>query len=461
MIRRFLISMFLAGGLMAQSRIDVSSQTYLPIPNDGTTGTTVNQLAKVNSSGNAINAGTTDTAVPVYIVIGGAGTTGNAQLAVGGAIPCKFDVGGGSAGDWVVASTSTPGRCHDASSTLPTTSWVFGFLLTSPSSNSNGTVMLLFGFMQGAGGGGGGSFTGGTLTTELIFAASTTGAASFNIPSGTAPSTPGAGDVWRDSHGFNMVENATVNGQAQVRSDVASCAASDTNSVAYGAISNAAAVSENGGTCDQVLLRTKTQTVQGKTLDATDSVPRAALAADGKNWAFVGTQSASTVASISVTASPAYKHYMIRLLVTSYAGGGGVVRLELGNTTTVDTGTNYAFGGFNIASGTSTAPTVSGVGSGSTAQDGVPVSGSTATAGRFVQMWLSNPGARIKYFTIDTAGVGASAAVTPNLAHIAGTWNNTTDGIGIFQFKACSTTTSTCTTVNWTGTVTVWGRNDD
>lgn len=459
MTRRLLIFIILVANLsLAQSRIDISSQSYLPVPNDGTTGTTVNQLAKVNTSGNAVNAATTDTAIPVYIVMGGAGTTGNAQLAVGGAIPCKFDASGGTSGHWVTASTTTAGTCHDAGATLPTTSWTFGFLLTSPGANANGTVMLLSGFMQGAGGGG--SFTGGTLTSELILAASTTGAASLNITSGTAPTSPVAGDVYRDANGITIVESTTTNGSQDVRSDQAG-SVGPANTVRYTADANVAKYSENGGALQEVVGRTKTQTVQNKTLDGTDSVPRAALSADGKNWSFVGFQTATAVASIAVTASPAFKHYMVRLIITSYAGGGGVVRVELGNTTTVDTGTNYSFGGFNIASGNSAAPTVTGIGSGATAQEGVPVSGSTTTAGRFVQINLSNPGAFIKYLTIETSGVGASAAVTPNLAHIAGTWNNTTSGIGILQFKGCSATTGACSTINWTGTVTVWGRNDD
>jgi hypothetical protein len=154
---------------------------------------------------------------------------------------------------------------------------------------------------------------------------------------------------------------------------------------------------------------------------------------------------------------------MARLIITSYSGGGGIARAQLGNSSTPDTGTNYAFGGFNIASGTSTAPTVTGVGSGATAQSGVPVSGSATTLGRFVQLNISNPGAAIKYFTIETSGVGASAAVTPNLAHIAGTWNNTTTGIGVIQFQACTTINGSCTTVNFGAgtTLTVWGRDDN
>lgn len=281
------------------------------------------------------------------------------------------------------------------------------------------------------------------------YPAATTSAASGNIPSGTAPTTPVAGDFWRDSTGFNMIENASTNGAAEVLSS-GTCAVSDANTVSYSGASNSAQVSENGGACQDVLLKTKTQTVQNKTLDTTDI----------GMWQFLGTNS-TTLTTVSVVPSAIRKHYLVRLIITSYAGGGGVARATFGNSSTPDTGTNYAFGGFNIASGTSAAPTVTGIGSGSTAQNGVPVSGSTTTGGRFVQLQISNPGAFIKYFTIETSGVGASAAVTPNLAYIGGTWNNTTTGIGVIQFTACTTTTGTCSTLNFTATLSVWGRDDN
>lgn len=195
---------------------------------------------------------------------------------------------------------------------------------------------------------------------------------------------------------------------------------------------------------------------------ASGAVARAKLAADALGWQFLGTAT-STAATISVTLSTARKHIHARLVIGGYSGGGGAARAEFGNTSTVDTGSNYAFGGFNITSGTSTAPTVSGIGSGSTAQEGCPVSGSTTTAGREVLLDISNPGAVIKYGKISSIGVGASAAVTPNLAEIGCTWNNTTNGIGIIQFKACSATTGSCSTVNFTATtsLTVWGRDDN
>lgn len=439
--------LFLTTVCVGQTRFDIASQSQISIPNDGTTGTTINQLAKVNTSGNAINAGTSDTNVPVFIVEGGAGTTGNAQLAVAGPITCKFDASGGTAGDYVIASSSTAGRCHDSGAAVSSSVWTIGFLLTSPAANANGTVMLVQGFTLSAGGG----FTGGTLTSELILAAATTGAASLNIPSGTAPTTPAAGDIWRDTNGFNIVESTSTNGSADMRGDQAG-SVGPANTVRYTADSNVAKVSENGGALQEVVQLTKTQSLQNKSFDSTNT----------GIWEFLGTSSCTT-STCTVTPTVARKHYYVRFIIAGYSGSGGVARAEFGNTTTVDTGSNYAFAGFNIASGTSTAPTVSGVGSGSTPQEGIPVSGSPSTLGRFVELHISNAGARIKYLTIETAGVGASASVTPNVAHIAGTWNNTTNGIGVIQFKACTATTGTCSTVNFTTgtTMTVWGRDDN
>jgi hypothetical protein len=290
-----------------------------------------------------------------------------------------------------------------------------------------------------------------TLTDLLTVDTATTANASINVPSGTAPTTPNAGDIWRDTNGFNMIESTTDNGSVDVRSDQAG-SVGPSSTVRYTADSNVAKVSENGGALQEVVQLTKTQTIQNKILDTTDT----------GIWQFLGTAS-STTSTISVVPTVARKHYYVRLIIAGYSGGGGIARAQFGNSSTPDTGNNYAFGGFNIASGTSSAPTVSGVGSASTAQSGVPVSGSATTGGRFVQLNISNSGARIKYLTIETSGVGASAAVTPNLAHIAGTWNNTTNGIGVIQFQACTTINGSCTTVNFTTgtTLTVWGRDDN
>lgn len=51
---------------------------------------------------------------------------------------------------------------------------------------------------------------GGTATGKIIFAASVTGAASFQIPHGTAPSSPGNGDSWTTTVGWFVRINGTT-----------------------------------------------------------------------------------------------------------------------------------------------------------------------------------------------------------------------------------------------------------
>jgi hypothetical protein len=291
-MRRLLFLLLLAGSLAAQTRFDASSQLALTVSNDGTTGTTLSQLAKANSSGNAVNAGTADTGIPVFVVVGGAGTAGNAQLAVAGAVICKFDASGGTAGHYVQASTATAGRCMDAGATVPTSGWIVGSLLTSPAANANGTVLLVQGFLPSTGGGGVSSVsgtanqiasTGGSTPVlsianpfifpgEGTFAAATTGAASANIPSGTAPTTPTAGDLWRDSGGFEFFDASATNGAMDVVSNNAG-AVGPANTVRFTGDSNVAKVSENGGALQELMQLTKSQSPTNKTFDSTSTGP--------------------------------------------------------------------------------------------------------------------------------------------------------------------------------------------
>jgi hypothetical protein len=77
--------------LLLSGQTLINGARGFPEPNDGTTGTTLNGTAIVNTSNNAINAGTGNTTIPSYIVIGGAGTTGSAILASSGLALCTMD----------------------------------------------------------------------------------------------------------------------------------------------------------------------------------------------------------------------------------------------------------------------------------------------------------------------------------------------------------------------------------
>src|SRR4029450_10692047 len=76
-------------------------------------------LAKLTGApSKAIIVGTSDTTA-LGIVVGGAGTSGSAQIAREGIASCVFD-GATTAGNYVQISTTSAGSCHDAGATFPT-----------------------------------------------------------------------------------------------------------------------------------------------------------------------------------------------------------------------------------------------------------------------------------------------------------------------------------------------------
>ncbi len=105
--------------------------------NDSTTGTSLNFLAKWNgaSPACAVKAGTSDTDGVTGIVSGGSGTTGSAIVTYEGYSQCSFD-GTTTSGDFVVASVTNAGDCHDAGAVRPTGVQVIGRALTT---NTSGT----------------------------------------------------------------------------------------------------------------------------------------------------------------------------------------------------------------------------------------------------------------------------------------------------------------------------------
>jgi hypothetical protein len=96
--------------------------------NDATTGTTLNSLAVYNAGATGVQtASTTSNDGVVGIVSGGAGTTNKAVLTWAGFAACNFDAASPVSGDYVVASTTLAGKCHDTgSSTRPTGVQVIG-----------------------------------------------------------------------------------------------------------------------------------------------------------------------------------------------------------------------------------------------------------------------------------------------------------------------------------------------
>lgn len=98
-----------------------SSGTPLTVscPNDTSSGTGVNLIVKLSNAGNCLTAQIGDFQVNstlstlVGIVVSGAGTSGNASVAVAGVVTCLFD-NSVTIADWVSGSAATPGNCSDA-----------------------------------------------------------------------------------------------------------------------------------------------------------------------------------------------------------------------------------------------------------------------------------------------------------------------------------------------------------
>jgi len=141
-----------AGGVGPPGLNGVSNVAMLP--NDPSVGTIFHQLAKINGSGNAVVSTTSDTAIPVFIVVGSAGTSGAATLALAGLANCKTDSGGAAIGDFIVESAlSLSGSlCHDAGATAPTSGWVIGQAQSAAAPNAVVTVLLSQGYNAAAGG---------------------------------------------------------------------------------------------------------------------------------------------------------------------------------------------------------------------------------------------------------------------------------------------------------------------
>ncbi len=100
------------------------------VPNSASVATGLNKLAKMYG-GNTVTIGTTgDTDGMIGVVVGNAGTTGNAQIAIAGQAGCVFDSAPSTIGDIVTISSSTAGACHDSGTNVRgwTTSQTIGFV---------------------------------------------------------------------------------------------------------------------------------------------------------------------------------------------------------------------------------------------------------------------------------------------------------------------------------------------
>ena len=199
--------------------------------NDSTNGTTLNQLAVYNSGATGVQtAATSSTDGVVGIVSGGAGSGGKAVITWAGFVACNFDAANPIASDYVIASTTQAGKCHDTGSTTrPTGVQVIGRI-------EAGGVRVSLGLPSGGGGGGAvssvfgrtGAVTAGSgdyLVSQITGAAplaSPTFSGVMTHPDGTSISSSG----WSGSPTF--LSNVTINGNLNVAGNVNQTSSSPT-----------------------------------------------------------------------------------------------------------------------------------------------------------------------------------------------------------------------------------------
>lgn len=164
------------------------------LPNQSITGTALNKLAKAaGSPSSAVVASTSDTSV-IGIVVDGAGTTGNAQIARDGQAPCAFD-GPTTAGDYVQISGTIGGDCHDSGASYPGSGQILGRVLSSNLAAGTYSILIFGAELQAASQGAVSSIFGrtGAITAQVgdYSVSQITGAAPLNSPgfTGTATAT--------------------------------------------------------------------------------------------------------------------------------------------------------------------------------------------------------------------------------------------------------------------------------
>ncbi len=193
--------------------------------NDTTNGTTLNQLAVYNSTATGVQTAATSSADGVVgIVSGGAGSGSNTRAVItwAGVASCSFDGSSPVAGDYVIASTTQAGKCHDTGSTTrPSGVQVIGRIegggvrvsLAAPAGGApGGAVTSVFG-RSGAVLANSGDYSVGQVTGAAPLASPTfTGVVTH--PDGTLVSSAG----WSGSPTF--LNNVTVSGNLNVAGNI-------------------------------------------------------------------------------------------------------------------------------------------------------------------------------------------------------------------------------------------------
>ena len=201
-------------------------------PNDGTSGTGLNLLAIYNSGATGVQTAATSSSDGVVgIVSGGAGTSGKAVVTWAGYAACNFDAGSPAVGDYVVASTTQAGKCHDTGSgTRPSGVQVIGRIeggggvrvsLAPPSgSGGGGSVSSVFG-RTGTVSAQSGDYSVSQVTGAAPLA-SPTFSGTITHPDGTSISSSG----WAGNPTF--LSNVTINGNLSVVGNISQTSSSPT-----------------------------------------------------------------------------------------------------------------------------------------------------------------------------------------------------------------------------------------
>jgi hypothetical protein len=137
------------GGSIGTGAISLNLQGWASateVLNDTSTGTTVNSLAIIGTTG-AIKAGTSNTAVPTYVVVAGAGSTSGtyAQLAISGQAACTMDANYSAVEGQPVFASTLSGKGGDCSTaaTAPLGAWVVGQMVSNSATVNNVATILV------------------------------------------------------------------------------------------------------------------------------------------------------------------------------------------------------------------------------------------------------------------------------------------------------------------------------
>ena len=166
------------------------------VRNNAAVGTVLNQLATLASDGTAVRAADfVDKTGIIGIVVGGAGFSGNAQIAYGGIANCTFATTT-QAGDYVEISGN--GSCGDVGAAYPGSGQVIGRVLASNTNTGATLPVLLYGPEQRAPGtitqiNTGAGLTGGPIFSNGTISIATGGVTNTLLQNSTINVVPGTG----------------------------------------------------------------------------------------------------------------------------------------------------------------------------------------------------------------------------------------------------------------------------